>query len=151
VVVAVIAVRVVKPVSHHVIDVVAMRHRLMPTVGTVLMRQIVPSGGLCVLRRMLVVDSKTMLVDVAVVRMMQMPVVQIVDVIAVAHSDVPAARAMGMWVVLMNLTGHGTTIALELTAPKQRTRVVRSPEEPAQHGHTLWRGRDHCERSGAGC
>jgi hypothetical protein len=46
VVVAVVAVRVVKPVANHIIDVVAMRHQLMSTIGAVLMGQVVPSGSL---------------------------------------------------------------------------------------------------------
>jgi hypothetical protein len=135
VVVAVIAVRVMKAVVHHVIEVVAMRHRLMPTIGAVLMGHIVPGCSLRVLRRMLVVDIKRMLVDVAVVQMMQMPVVQIVDVIAMAHRDVPAARAVGVRVILVCLTGHDSQryrLPARKTNPREKPRSARHSDGPGR-------------------
>jgi hypothetical protein len=108
VVVAVIAVWVVKPVAHHVIDMVAVGDRLMPTLRAVLMGRTVPRGSVCVLRRMLVVDINGMLVDMALVRMMQMALMQIVGVVTMAHSDMPAARPVGVRVILVFLTGHGS-------------------------------------------
>ena len=48
-----------------------------------------------------------MLVVMAVVRMMQVAVVQIVDVIAVADRGVPAGVAVFMLVAGMCVTGHG--------------------------------------------
>jgi hypothetical protein len=108
VVVAVIAVWVVKPVAHHVIDMVAVGDRLMPTLRAVLMGRTVPRGRVCVLRRVLAVDINGMLVDMALVRMMQMALMQIVGVVTMAHSDMPAARPVGVRVILVFLTGHGS-------------------------------------------
>jgi hypothetical protein len=116
VVIAVIAVRVVEPVVHDVVDVVAVRYRLVPTLGAVLMGQIVAGGGLCVPSRMLVVDIKSMFVDVVVVRVVQMPVVQIVDVVAVAHGHVPAALTVRMRVILMDFTGHDFHLIADATS-----------------------------------
>jgi hypothetical protein len=70
---------------------------------------------------MLVVDIKSMLVDVAAVRMMQMPAMQIVDVIAMAHSDVSTARAVGVRVILVYLTGHDSHHIARVPPTKQRT------------------------------
>jgi hypothetical protein len=67
---------------------------------------IVPSGSRGVLRRPLVVDVERVLVDMITVRTMQMPVVQIVDVIAMAHSDVPTAGTVGVDMILVLRAGH---------------------------------------------
>lgn len=105
-VVAVIAVRVVKPLVYHVVDVVTVRNRLVPATRAVRVDCTVPSGSRSVPGRPLVVDRKRVLVDVIAVRMMQMPAVQIVDVIAVAHSDVPATRTVGVDVIVVCIAGH---------------------------------------------
>jgi hypothetical protein len=67
---------------------------------------VVPSGSHGVLRRPLVVDVECVLVDVIIMRMMQMPVVQVVDVIAMARSDMPAAGAVGVRVIFVYGAGH---------------------------------------------
>jgi hypothetical protein len=56
VVVAVIAVRMMKPVADQVVDVLAVRHRLVSATGAVVVACLVTRRGPCVLRRMLIVD-----------------------------------------------------------------------------------------------
>jgi hypothetical protein len=94
VVVAVIAVRVVQSTANEVVGVLAVRDRLVPAVGTVLMGRVVARRGLGVVVRVLGVDRDGMLVDVVSVGMVEMPVVQVIDVTAVAYGGVAAVGAM---------------------------------------------------------
>jgi hypothetical protein len=57
VIVAVIAVRVMKPVADQIVDMVAVRHRLMPATWAMLVAGVVPGRGIGVLRRMRFVDG----------------------------------------------------------------------------------------------
>jgi len=96
VVVAVIAVTVVQSAVDEVVDVVTVRHRLMPTacpVGVVV-RMAYRRAGVAV--GMLVVDFEGVLVDVVAVRMMQVTVVQVVDMVGVVDGGVAAGRAVHM-------------------------------------------------------
>jgi hypothetical protein len=96
VVVAVIAVRMMQVPVDEIVDVVAVRHRLVPAAGAVLVARLMPlapvlgRAAVGVLGR----DLDDVLVDVVAVRMVQVSVVQVVDVIAVADGGVPAAWAM---------------------------------------------------------
>jgi hypothetical protein len=96
VVVAVVAVRVVKVAGDAIIHVVAVRHRLMAATGTVHMARLVPTatmvGSAAVGVRARHFDH--MLVDMIFVRVVEVTVVQIVYVATVAHGGVSAARAM---------------------------------------------------------
>ena len=57
VVVAVVAVRMMKPVTDQIVDVVAVRHSLVSATGAVAMAGLVTRRRACVLRRMLIVDG----------------------------------------------------------------------------------------------
>ena len=103
-IVAVIAVRMVKVSGHAIIHVVAVRHRLVAAAGAVHMAPIMPTatmvGGaaLGVLAR----DLDHMLVDVTLVRMVEMTVMQIVGMATMVHGGVSAPRSM-----LMSMIGMG--------------------------------------------
>ncbi len=116
-----IPVRVVKPVVYDVVDVVAVRHWLVPATRAVCVDCVVPSGRHGVLRRPLVIDVECVLVNVIIVRMMQMPVVQVVDVIAMAHSHMPAAGAVGVGVGV--IFGYGAGHDSDHTPEAQRARL----------------------------
>jgi hypothetical protein len=101
VVVAVVTVRVVQVAVDQIVDMVAMRHYLVTATRAMLVPGLVSLAA--VLRRAAVgvrcryVDY--VLVDVVSVRMVQVAVVQVVDMIAVAHRRVTAVRAVRMRVV----------------------------------------------------
>lgn len=94
VIVAVAAVRVVQVAVDAVVDMVAMRHRLMAAAGAVHMACRVPgaavAGGAAV--GVLARHLDHMLVDVIVVRMMQVALMQEIGVAGMAHRWVAAAR-----------------------------------------------------------
>lgn len=96
VVVAVLAVWVVQMARHEVVDVIAVRHRLMPAFGTVLMPRFVV--GAVVLRsargRVALADRNRMALDIAASVMVKLAVVQVVDVVIMAHRGVSAVRAV---------------------------------------------------------
>jgi hypothetical protein len=99
-VVAVAVVRVMQVSIDQVVDMVAMRHRLVPAVLPVPM--IGRMGVAIVLVAAIgiaVVDSDAVLVDVVLVRMMQVAIVQVVDVVAVTHGQVAAVRTVTVHVV----------------------------------------------------
>ena len=107
-IVAVCAVWVVQVPAHQVIDVIAVRDRLVAASRSVRVRRIVRAAG--VLRRasgrVLGVDGDRALVDVPVVLFVQMAVVRVAHVIAVTNSDVPAPGAVNVVVVCMHLMTH---------------------------------------------
>jgi hypothetical protein len=95
-----------------IIHVIAVRHRLVTAAGSVRMPRLMPAatmvGGtaLGVLPRYL----DHMLVYVIVVGMVQVAVVQIVDVAAVAHCEMSAAWPVPMSVIAVGRAGasrHG--------------------------------------------
>jgi hypothetical protein len=106
VVVAVILVRPVEPSLDEVIDVIAVGHGLVAA----LLAVGVPSpavSGAGVSSGMLLIDRDHMLIHVVPVRVMQVPVVQVVDVIVVLHRGVPAPGPVLMGVLaLVNVVGH---------------------------------------------
>jgi hypothetical protein len=104
VVVAVIAVRMVEMAGDAIVHVVAVRHRLVATVGAVLMACLMPTAAMVrgAAVGILVRDLDHMLVDVTFVRVVEVAVVQIVDMVAVMHRSVSAARS-----VLMGMVGMG--------------------------------------------
>jgi hypothetical protein len=91
----VVAVRVVKMVGDAIVDVVAMRHRLMTAGRTVHMARVMSTAT--VLARYL----DHVFVDMIFVRMVEMTIVQKVDMATVAHGGVSAARPMLMSMVGM--------------------------------------------------
>lgn len=76
-----------------IVDVIAVRHGLVAAVRTVGMRRITRSR-LRVLTWVGLIDCDHVLVDMLLVRVVQMPAVEEVDVFIVAHCSVAATRAM---------------------------------------------------------
>jgi hypothetical protein len=101
VIVAVVAVRMVQVAVDEIVDVVPVRHRLVPASRPVDVPCLVPLaavlGGAAV--GVLLRHLDCMLVDVIGVRVMQVTVVQIVDVVAVTNRRVSARGAMLVRVV----------------------------------------------------
>ena len=106
VIVAVIAVGMVEPAVDDVVDMVPMGHRLVAAAGTVLVAVVVRAG---VGRRrasirILVRDTEGVFLDAAVrLLVVQMAVVEVVDMVAVANGGVAAAVTVLMIVVLVEL------------------------------------------------
>ena len=104
-VVAVLAVRVVEMIADEIVDVIAVRNLLMPAIRPVLVRGPVPAA--VVLRRtrlgIFAIDLENVLVDVVAMRMVQMPVMQIIDVTVVLNRGMTAARTMLMGVIGMDV------------------------------------------------
>lgn len=101
VVVAVVAVWVMQVPVDHVVDVITVGHRFMPAAGAMPMGLFVTATGMRrgavgrIGRRYL----QPMLHDFATGLVMQVPVVQVIDMIAVSDGGVAAARAMMMVVI----------------------------------------------------
>jgi hypothetical protein len=99
-----IAVRMVQPAVHEIVEMVTMRHRLMPAVWTVHVR----AGdfrralhGICG------IDRDDMFVHVILVHVVEMAVVKVVHMAVMANRSVPAIRAMLVGVIGMMLFGAG--------------------------------------------
>jgi hypothetical protein len=113
VIVAVPVVRVMQMPTHQIVDVAAMRDRLMPAVRAVHVRGVVLAAVMpvCAVGWVLRPDLERVLVYVVAVRMVQMPVVQVVDVTLMLHGGMPARRAVLMLVASMDVVlgiVHGT-------------------------------------------
>jgi hypothetical protein len=105
VVVAVVAVRMMQVILHHVIDVVSVRNLRMAAVWTVDVFAAVRAalmlwGTSCRVRG---TDWDRVLVDVIVVGMVEVSIVQIIDVITVLNRWVTTTRAMLVSVSFMHL------------------------------------------------
>jgi hypothetical protein len=98
------AVGVVQVAGDTVIHVVSVRHRLVAAAGTVHMTRLMPTaamvGGTPV--GMITRYFDHVLVDMPFVRVMEVTIVQIIDMAAVAHRGMAAARSM-----LMRMVGMG--------------------------------------------
>lgn len=139
--VAVVAVRVVQLAVDEVVDVVAVRDRVVAAAGAVDVVGGMSVGRLGVLRGVGRVDGDRVLVDVVLMRMMQMTVVNVVDVALVADGRVPAARAVHVVVVGMgDVIAHGHTVC-----PLARDREAGESENHSFLARCGTRG----ERSGA--
>jgi hypothetical protein len=108
VVVAVLAVRVVEVAVHEVVDVIAMRDRRVPTAGAVHMVLRVAGAGMArrAVGRVRGVDANGALVDVAFVGVVEVPIVEVIDVVTVADGRVAAARAVDVVVRLVRGMSH---------------------------------------------
>jgi hypothetical protein len=97
-VVAVISVRMVQMTSDQVVDVITVRNRLVATIGAVLVSSAMLPA--VVLRGAAfgvdVADLENVLVDVITVRVMQMTVVQVVEMIVVLDRSMAAGRPVLM-------------------------------------------------------
>jgi len=95
-----IAMRVMQVVGDAVIEVIAVRHRLVAATGAVDMAGLMAAAVVC--RALVGVAAGHLdhvFVDMIAVRVVKVPVVQIVDVAAMAHGGMSAARPMAMGVV----------------------------------------------------
>ena len=100
-VVAVIAVRMVQAGVDEIFDVVPVRHGFVTACRSVDVSRIMAATAVtrCALVGIFRIDRECMLVCMIAVRMMQMTVVQIVDVIVVLDCRMPTVRAVLMVVV----------------------------------------------------
>ena len=93
--------RVVQVAVDQIVDVIAVRHRLMSATGPMLVSRLMAFAA--VLGRAAVGVGRRhfdhVLIDRVCVWVMQMPIVQVIDMIAVAHRRVAAVRTMRMRVV----------------------------------------------------
>ena len=111
-IVAVRAVGAVQVSRDKVVGVIAMGDHFMPATCPVLVRGVVRcatmrrGAGLGICAR----DFDCVLVDVAIVNVMQMPVVQVVDMARVLHFRVRAAGAVRMLVFFMDGMCHDSSI-----------------------------------------
>ena len=104
-VVAVIAVRVMHVIADEVVDMVAVRNRVVPATASVLMVAFVliavvaeRAGG-----RVPIADIDGVAFHRVTAVMVKFPVVQIVDMVAVPYRRVAAARSV---LVVMSVWGH---------------------------------------------
>jgi hypothetical protein len=128
VVVAMIAMRMVQAPIDQIIHVVAMGDSLMAAARAMPMRRIMSAGAM--LRRAAIGircrDFDDMLIDSAIMHMMQMAVVEIVDMAPMRDRDVTAARPMnvtGMDVIGANRTiggGHECSFPDCCSSPRER-------------------------------
>lgn len=122
-IVAVAAVRMVKVAVDEVVDMVAVRNRLVPTAGAVDVITSVTAAA--VIGRaggwIGTADLDAALVDVTVVKAVEMAVVQVVDVVPVTNAAVAAVRAVLMRVIVVNaMRGHMSFLPLEAAARFRR-------------------------------
>ena len=103
-IVAMIAVRMMQPALHQIVDMVAMRHRFVSAVWTVHVRAVDLRRAA---RGIGSADRDHMLVDVVLVHVVEMAVMKIVDMAVMADRGVPAIGTMLMRVVGMVLLGAG--------------------------------------------
>jgi len=109
--IAVTVVRMVKVTVDEIVDVVAMRNGGMTTAGTMAMRGVMGAADVPLRARLRVrrTHPDGMLVNVAVMVVVQMPVVEIVDVIVVADGEVSTVVSVNVTVILVRTmwNGHG--------------------------------------------
>jgi hypothetical protein len=87
---------------HQIIDVIPVRHRLMSTARPVRVPLRVASGASRATVRMVLVNLDDVLVHVIFMRMMQMPVVKIVQMAMMLDRLMAAARPMLMGMIAVN-------------------------------------------------
>jgi hypothetical protein len=95
-IVAMIAVRVMQMAGDAVIDMITVRHRLMAATRAMHMAGLMAAAAMvgCTAVRIVAGYLDHMLVDMAGMRVVQMAVMQIVDMTAMPHRRVAAARPM---------------------------------------------------------
>lgn len=102
VVVAVISMRVVQPAIHEIVRMIAMGHRFMAAARTMHVIR-APVTGWFAAVRVLLAYRQRMLVVVTFVRVMQVPVVQVIDVSLMFDGRMTAAWAMFVTVMLVDV------------------------------------------------
>jgi hypothetical protein len=123
VIVAMVAVRMVKVAIDEIVDVVAVRDGLMSASRPVHMPRLVSCATVIgrAAIRVLGRHFNDVLVDVIGMRVVQMPVVQVVDMIAVAHRRMSAGGAMLMCMIGMMRLGALCHRGLALRSDHQAT------------------------------
>ena len=126
--------------ADEIVDVITVRNGLVSAPRSVDVAGLVLRGALAAVR-VLLVDGDPMLVDVALMRVMQMAVMQIIRMPIVAHGDVPA-----IWAVLMVVTGMDSVLSIgharflsstgasEHASPRLRSNPAIDHENHSQHG-----------------
>jgi hypothetical protein len=122
VIVAVIAVRMMQPAVHEIVDVIAVRNGLVPAIWAVLVRAVgfrrTPHG----IRR---TDLDGMLIDVILMHVMKVAVVKIVHMAVMPDGGMPAIRAVLMRMVWMVLFGASHDL---FPSFRRSMRTVRFPQ-----------------------
>jgi hypothetical protein len=95
----------VQPSIHEVIDVVPVRHRFVPAGRAVLVRADRLRRALHGIDR---ADCNGMLIDVILVRMMQMAIMKIIDMVVMPDRRMPAVWTMHVAMVGVMLLGAGS-------------------------------------------
>jgi hypothetical protein len=95
-VVAVIAVGVMQPAVHEIVDVVAVRHRFMAAIRPVPVRRLVAGRVTLWIAavRVAVAYSDHMLLRAAVLGMLKVAVIEVIDVAFMLHAEVAASGAV---------------------------------------------------------
>lgn len=121
-IVAVILVRMVQVIPDEIVDMIAMRHGLVTAGWTMLVLRIVTSAA--VLRSAALgifrVYPDDVLVDMVAMRMMQMPIMQVVDVTVMADSGVTASVTVLMRVLGVSGMGAGRHEWPPITSSRSR-------------------------------
>jgi hypothetical protein len=109
VIVAVVAVRMVQVARYQVVDMIAVRNRFMPAACAVDVCLGMPAALVLwrTPRRVRRSNLDATFVDVAVMELMQVPVVQVVDVAAMSDRAVAAVGTVLMRMILVDaMRGH---------------------------------------------
>jgi len=114
VIVAMVAVRMMQVAVHEVIDMIAVRDRLVAAAEAVDVRGVVARAGRSVTVGIRGADFDDVLIDMTPMRMMQMPVVQIVDMPVVFDGGVAAAGAVFVVVIGMDFAVAHSGVGLNL-------------------------------------
>lgn len=135
-VIAVVAMRVVQVTVDEIVDVIAVRHRRMPASGAMhvvlaVCLAIMPRGAV---GRIPIADVQRMLIHMVAVRMVQVPVVQIIDVTGVLDGSMSTSGAVLVGVTFVYLAlAHRDLSFWKCVAINRRGRST-GPRSPARCG-----------------
>jgi hypothetical protein len=112
--VAMPVVRMMQVAVHQVVDVIAMRDRVVSASGPVAMLAVMGGAPVSVRAGIGVrgADGNHVLVHMAVMRMMQMAVVQVVQMAFVAHDAVTAIGAVRVLFLVSDVSRHRILLVL---------------------------------------
>ena len=120
VIVAMIAMRMVQAAIDQIIDVIAMGHRLMAAIRPMHMAGIMALAGLAVVAavRVLGADLDDMLIDMIAMRVMEVPIVKIIHMVAMADGGMAAILTVLMRVIVVDaaVVAHGSSFISDLRA-----------------------------------
>jgi hypothetical protein len=123
-IIAVVAVRMMQVSLDQIIGVIPVRHRFMAAARAMAMSCIMAAAAVVRRAALGIVGAHfhDMLVDVILVRMMQMAVVEIIDVSLMSNRDVPATWSMNMGMIGVNgviMRSHASFLSRGLVDPFQ--------------------------------